>query len=130
MKTKTSSKKVPTLFSRQSTSRSFPLGSILILVALTSCCTIQPGTELVCNTLASDCTYDPRSAYAGPQGGWEDAAKFTAMTSGNLAAVYLGLTKMGPQGVGPVSVFLYGDAAGSPNNATQTYLGTVAPTRV
>ena len=132
MKTKTSSKKVPTLFSRQSTSRSFPLGSILILVALTSCCTIQPGTELVCNTLAPDCTYEQIGGYFGIQNAAAGtAAKFTAETSGNLATVYLGLTKQSLDEGGGVNVFLCPDAAGSPkmNIATQTYLGTVASTK-
>jgi hypothetical protein len=43
---------------------------------------------------------------------------------------YLGLTKNTPDSGGPASVFLYGDAAGSPDIATQTLLGTVAPTEV
>ena len=135
MKTKTS-QKVPTPFSlRQSASRSFPLGSILVLVALTSCCLIQPGTELVFTTLAPNCTYYPDNGIdliSGPPtpGVAEYAAKFTAMTSGNLATVHLGMTHCTQTKLpgGPVGVFLCRDAAGLPNIATQTYLGTVAPT--
>jgi hypothetical protein len=94
---------------------------------------IQPGTEIVFTTLAPDCTYEQHGGYFGIQNAWAGtAAKFTAMKSGNLATVYLGLTKSGfqnPEESGPVSVFLYRDAAGSLNIATQTYLGTVAPTK-
>jgi hypothetical protein len=142
MKTKTSSKKVLTpFFLRQSARRSFLLGPILVLVALTGCCEIRTWPNpIVFNTLAPDCTYEQFGGYFGIQKPppaetryWETAAKFTAMTSGNLATVDLGLTKWGanaPTGLygGPASVFLYRDAAGSPNIATQTYLGTVAPT--
>jgi hypothetical protein len=60
----------------------------------------------------------------------ETAAKFTAMTSGNLATVHLGLTNhsgLNRKSGGAVNVFLCRDAWGRPS-ATQTYLGTVAPT--
>jgi hypothetical protein len=142
MKNKTSSKKVPAPFSlRQIAHRLYPLGPILVLVALTACCSIEPGTRIVSNTLAPDCTYDLYVGYSsirsqprprGPPVIVEVAAKFTAMSDGNLATVYLGLTKStnGPDSGGPASVFLYGDAAGSPDIATQTLLGTVAPTEV
>jgi hypothetical protein len=142
MKTKTSSKKVPTPFSlRQIAHRLFPLGSIHVLVALTACCNIEPGTRIVSNTLAPDCTYDghayyqfggdPSSGGSDPSGPYppyneQGAAKFTARSSGNLATVYLGLHKAFDGG--DASVFLCSDAAGSPNIATQTLLGTVAPT--
>jgi len=51
---------------------------------------------------------------------------------GAPATVYLGLTKSthGFDSGGPASVFLCRDAAGSPDIATQTFLGTVAPTEV
>ena len=49
------------------------------------------------------------------------------MASGNLALVDLGLTyDAGKQG--PVNVYLYGDAGGSPDNANQTLLGSGTPT--
>jgi hypothetical protein len=96
MKNKTSSKKVPTPFSlRQIAHRLYPLGPILVLVALTACCSIEPGTRIVCNTLAPDCTYDLYVGYPSariprephPPAIVEAAAKFTAMSDGNLATV-------------------------------------------
>jgi len=48
------------------------------------------------------------------------------LASGNLALVDLGLTfDAGHQG--PVNVYLYGDAGGSPDNANQTLLGSGTP---
>lgn len=132
---KNSSKKVPTPFSLgQIAHRLFPLGPIPVLVALTACCYIEPGTRIVFNTLAPDCNYDRNRAWiisserSGPYSPYIDeiAAKFTAMSSGNLAIVYLGLTTMKIDYAGAVSVFLYSDAAGWPDNATQTYLGPKA----
>jgi len=83
--------------------RSFPLGSTVVLIALTSCCIMQPGTAIVFNTLAPDCTYDQNGfsfpdisqGYRPPPqrpSTTSKAAMFTSMTSGNLAKVYLGLT--------------------------------------
>ena len=122
-------------------SRSFPLSSILVLVALTSCCVIQPGTELVFNTLATDCIYDrlPETGVSKqgppvepPNFAQASAVRFTAWTSDNLATVHLGLTnnEVGSRiWGGPVNVFFCRDASGSPAaTQAQTYLGTVAPT--
>lgn len=106
--------------------RSFPLGSIFILIALTSCCMMQPGTAIVFTTLAPDCTYDANVASfpdisqgSGPQpqhpSTTSKMAMFTSMTSGNLAKVYLGLTNADTpynRQLGPLSVdvFLCDDA--------------------
>ena len=57
----------------------------------------------------------------------EVAAQFTAGASGNLATVDLGLTYVTQ---GPANVYLYGDASGLPDNANQTFLGSVTPTAV
>lgn len=58
----------------------------------------------------------------------EEAAQFTAGVSGNLANVYLGLTYRGHFGSPQVlDVYLYGDASGSPDNASQNFLGVVGP---
>src|SRR5262245_41018070 len=133
MKTKASSKRVLTLFSLpQSASQSFPLGSVLVLIALTSCCMMQPGTAIVCTTLAPDCTYDANerslpdiTQKSGPQpqhpGTTSKAAMFTSMNSGNLAKVYLGLTNADTtdnRQLGPLSVdvFLMDDTSGGGPN--------------
>jgi hypothetical protein len=52
----------------------------------------------------------------------EQAAQFTAMTSGMLATVHLGLTRVQNTTGGPVTIFLYGDANGMPDNANQKSL--------
>ena len=74
-------------------------------------------------------TYDPGNAYE--VGTFfmtpiESAAQFTAGASGDLATVYLGLTY--GRNANPVNVYLYGDASGSPDNANQIPLGSVAAT--
>ena len=52
------------------------------------------------------------------------AAQFTAMASGDLSRVDLGLTRRDNfVPAGPVNVFLFGDANGSPDSANQTLLG-------
>jgi hypothetical protein len=85
---------------------------------------------IVFNTLGPGDTYVANSGVAvGNVGGLgtllEEAAQFTAMASGNLATVDLGLTGTA---TGAVNVFLYADSAGSPNNAIQTFLGSGTPT--
>ena len=57
----------------------------------------------------------------------EVAAQFTAGASGNLAIIDLGLTYVTQ---GAANVFLYHDASGLPDNANQTFLGSVTPTAV
>jgi hypothetical protein len=53
--------------------------------------------------------------------------QFTALASGNLARLDLGLTyDAGHQG--PVNAYLYGNAGGSPDNANQIFLGSGTPT--
>jgi hypothetical protein len=60
MKTKTSSKKVPTPFSfRQSAGRSFPLAPVLVAAVLMALCPIQTrANTIVFNTLGPGNTYD------------------------------------------------------------------------
>jgi hypothetical protein len=63
----------------------------------------------------------------------EMAAEFTAGASGNLASVDLGLTYRafgGGSFIGPVNVYLYGNASGSPDNGNQTFLGSGTPAGV
>ena len=57
----------------------------------------------------------------------EIAAQFTAGASGNLATIDLGLTYVTQ---GAANVYLYHDASGLPDNANQTFLGSVTPTAV
>ena len=78
-------------------------------------------------------TYDANAAYRvnGSFGGsvpiQEVGGLFSALASGNLARLDLGLTyDAGHQG--PVNAYLYGDAGGSPDNANQIFLGSGTPT--
>jgi hypothetical protein len=60
----------------------------------------------------------------------EAAAEFAPMTDVNGAwKIDLGLTKIPMTSGGSVDVFLYGNAAGSPDNTDQTLLGSVTPTQ-
>ncbi len=52
------------------------------------------------------------------------------MATGMLDTIDLGLALGSPSTAGGVNVFLYGDAAGSPNNETRALLGTVVPSVV
>jgi hypothetical protein len=83
-------------------------------------------TTIVFDTLGPGNTYDQfngRFLIDSPGGPLiEQAAQFTAMTSGVLATVDLGLTRIRDTSGGPVTIFLYGDANGSPDNADQTAL--------
>ena len=95
------------------------------------------------NTIAHDCKYDKDGYYSliakgpginsrtGRKFEWSEemGARFTAMTSGNVAGVYLGLTNYAAnKDGGPVNVFLCDDIDGIPNIVTQKFLGTVTPT--
>jgi hypothetical protein len=94
--------------------------------------------SIVFNTLGPGSTYNQNSAFNigqtnGFGGGHEGAAQFTALTSGNLTTVDLGLTfdskfQDGTDSSGPVNVFLYGNAMGLPDNADQIFLGSGTPT--
>ncbi|MDQ2945704.1 MAG: hypothetical protein M3Y27_07150 [Acidobacteriota bacterium] len=128
------------------TCRSVPLASALIIAALMFFCPIH----VQANSIVFD-TIGPANIYqqsAGLDVGtlsrvtwwnhvgissratYEEGAQFTAGFSGNLATVDLGLTYVAKPGAGvtPVNVYLYGDASGSPNNASQTFLGSGTPT--
>ena len=60
----------------------------------------------------------------------EAAAEFATIADVNGAwKIQLGLTKIPNTSGGPVDVFLYGNAAGVPDNTDQTFLGTVTPTQ-
>ena len=110
---------------------SAPVGIAVLLIAF---CPVQAqATTIVFNTLGPGDTYLSTSGFAvvgvGALGVLEEvAAQFTAMTSGNLATVDLGLTFFSGHTPGAVNVFLYADSAGSPNNAIQTFLGSGTPT--
>jgi hypothetical protein len=85
------------------------------------------GNTIVFSDLGPADTYDQASGYGVVGGGADIAAEFTAGASGDLANIDLGLTFSA--GVsGPVNVFLYGDASGTPDNANQTLLGSGTPT--
>jgi Na+-transporting NADH:ubiquinone oxidoreductase subunit NqrB len=135
MKTKNSSKKVPNPLSlRQRTAQSFPLAPALVAALLVAFCPAQMRGDIVFNTLNprgcdTDGTYDQTLFFqliaTGNTFG-RIAAQFTAMASGDLSRVDLGLTRRDPLGgvpAGPVNVFLFGDANGSPDSANQTPLG-------
>ncbi len=123
---------------RQSAGRSFPLVPILVAAVLMALCPIQTrANTIVFDTLGPGDTYEQLSGYViirtSPPGAvFNDfAAQFTAMTSVNLAThlkIDLGLTFQSLTTPGQMNVFLYGDAAGSPDDAMQTLLGTVTPT--
>jgi hypothetical protein len=85
------------------------------------------GATIVFSDLGPGDTYDQASGYGVTGGGADIAAKFIAGASGDLANIDLGLTFSA--GVsGPVNVFLYGDASGTPDNLNQTLLGSGTPT--
>jgi hypothetical protein len=75
------------------------------------------GNSLVFNTFGPGIYYQSNawevSASGNADGLVETAAQFTAMTSGDLATIELGLTYVG-NSPDPVDVFLYGDSNGSP----------------
>src|SRR5438067_8398304 len=109
---------------------SAPVGIAVLLIAF---CPVQAqATTIVFNTLGPGDTYLSTSGFAvvgvGALGVLEEvAAQFTAMTSGNLATVDLGLTFVSGHTTGAVNVFIYVDFARSPNNAFQTFIGSGTP---
>ena len=136
MKTETSPNKVSTLFClRLSARRRFRLAAILFTGALMASGPVQiRANNIVFDTFGPGDTYDQLNGRAvgfqvsngGPF--FEIAAQFTALTSGVLQTVNLGLTFVSLTTPGSTNVFLYGDAAGLPDNADQALLGTVTPT--
>ena len=100
---------------------SAPVGIAVLLIAF---CPVQAqATTIVFNTLGPGDTYLSTSGFAvvgvGALGVLEEvAAQFTAMTSGNLATVHLGMTHCTQTKLpgGPVGVFLCRDAAGLPGS--------------
>ena len=110
------------------------LGPIGIAALLIAFCPVQTrANTIVFDTLGQDNTYGSIGVQVG-FGGVESAGQFSAMTSGILATVDLALNFTTGTTPGSVNVFLYGDAAGSPDNANQTFLGsgtaTTAPNLV
>src|SRR2546423_943814 len=104
----------------------------LVVAALMALCPANArANTIVFDDLGPGDTYFSSQGYlvngASTSGLIETAAQFTAGASGFLATVDLGLTKFAGLG-GPVSVFLYGNASGSPDNANQTFLGSGSPT--
>ena len=72
-------------------------------------------------------TYDQINAYPffkATLSSLDLAAQFTPSASGNIGRVDVGLTY---DIQGPVNVYLFGDASGSPDNANQTLLGSGTP---
>ena len=102
---------------------------ILVVLSVSVFAYTAKANTIVFNTLGPGDTYDQNLAYsvvASPGVLIEIAAQFTALASGNLASVDLGLTHGATQG-GPVNAYLYGNATGSPDNANQTLLGSGTP---
>jgi hypothetical protein len=107
---------------------------ILLILSITGLALTARGNSIVFNTLGPGDTYDQSNGFdviAPFPGFTEDvAAQFVALASGNLATVDLGLTRGLNSPPGPVNVYLYGDASGSPNNSDQTFLGSGTATAV
>jgi hypothetical protein len=99
---------------------------ILLILGSAAFALAVRGNTIVVDTIGPSNTYSQVLAYGIGPGGAAEAAKFTALASGNLATVDLGLTYISTPG--PISAFLYTDAAGLPNNANQTLLGVGTPT--
>lgn len=103
----------------------FAAAGILLLVA-------SADAQIIFDTFGAGDTYNPSAAFtvSGPASStgrtFESAAQFVAGASGAIQQIDLGLTLSDP---GPVNVFLYGDAAGAPDNLTQILLGSVTPTQ-
>lgn len=98
---------------------------ILIFGATALLLVTARATSIVFNTFGPGDTYNQSSGYdVGTffRTPVEDAAQFTAGTSGNLATVDLGLT--GIRGSLSANVYLYGEASGSPDNTNQIFLGS------
>jgi len=99
---------------------------ILVVGATAFLLVTARATSIVFTTFGPGDTYDQGNGYdVGTyfQTPVEDAAQFTAGTTGNLATVDLGLT--GIRGSLSANVYLYGDASDSPDNTNQIFLGSV-----
>jgi hypothetical protein len=97
---------------------------LLVLSAAVFALTAR-GNTIVFNTFGPGDTYNQSAGYdVGTffRTPVEDAAQFTAVTSGNLATVDLGLTLI--RGSLSANVYLYGNASGSPDNTNQIFLGS------
>lgn len=101
---------------------------VLVLSSALLALTAQ-GNTIVFDTFGPGDTYFQFGGYqvGGSTPLFEVAAQFTSGASGSLATVDLGLTFYLTTGAG-VNVYLYGDASGLPDNASQTFLGSGAPT--
>jgi hypothetical protein len=102
----------------------FAAAGILLLAA-------SADAQIIFDTFGPGDTYNQSAGFAvaGPASSanntFESAAQFVAAVSGAIQQIDFGLTMSGG---GPVNVFLYGDAAGAPDNLTQILLGSVTPT--
>ncbi len=101
---------------------------IKILLALSLLSATGRANTVILDTFGPLNTYNQDAGFAVTRTPslFEEAARFTAAGSGQLATIDLGLTWENTPG--PVQVFLYGDAAGTPNIFSQTLLGSVTPT--
>ncbi len=110
------------------------LGPIGIAALVIAFCPAQTrANTIVFDTLGPGNTYNQTSGFqvlGSSVGLREAAAEFATIASVNGAwKIELGLTKIPNTSGGPVDVFLYGNAAGVPDNTDQTFLGTVTPTQ-
>ena len=135
MKTKDSSPKVTNPISlRQRTGQSFPLAPALVAAVLVAFCPAQVLADAILfDTLGPGNTYNQTSGFlvlGSSVGVREAAAEFATISDVNEPwKLDLGLTRIPNTSGGPVDVFLYGNAAGVPNNTDQTFLGSVTPTQ-
>jgi len=101
---------------------------INIIVALAILSATAQANTIILDTFGPSNTYNQSAGFAVTKvpSLFQEAARFTAGASGQLATIDLGLTwETTP---GSVLVFLYGDAGGTPNILDQTLLGSVTPT--
>ena len=102
---------------------------ILLILSTAALALTARGNTIVFDDLGPGGTYNGSSGYGVGQFGDNPSpligARFTAGASGTLATIDLGLTRSSFAGI--VGVFLYGDAGGSPDNASQTFLGSAVP---
>src|SRR5450432_136504 len=90
--------------------------TLLVFAALV--CSLTARSSTIFNTLGPGGTYEPSNGYFVTDslfGGlsYQTAAQFTALASGNLATIDLGLTY---STLGPVGVYLYSSSGGSPGS--------------
>ncbi len=101
---------------------------IKIILALSVLSATARANTVILDTFGPLDTYNQSAGFAVTRTPslFEEAARFMAAGSGQLATIDLGLTWENTPG--PVQVFLYGDAVGTPNILSQTLLGSVTPT--